>query len=514
MLPGMRKMTLFALLLALVPLAAADDVHLVVLHTNDIHGQVLPRPATWLQKEGVTSGGLVRLAAKVAEVRAAVEAEGGHVLVLDGGDWFQGTPEGSVDGGLPFVRLLTQVGYDAMAIGNHEFDLGVAHAQEIVTSSGVLAVCSNIRGAQSPGGAFPARVDWAPAFRLFERGGIEIAVVGLVAPETPYITHKSAREGLLFEQPAEELARVRGELPESVDLIIPLTHCGVEEDRELSEAHPDLRLIVGGHSHSFLRNGVRSGQALIVQAGSKASALGRVDLHLDSESGEVLKSSARLIDLYEDPPDGLVSMEFVAQVDALVAAGEEAMGVVVGELVDLGPESGAFRSMPIGNWMADVMRRATGADVGVHNRGGIRKRLSVGPLTRRDLFEVMPFDNTVVSFELSGAELTQMMRSATHGRNQANLEVSGMLIELALERGEASFRNVWIDGRPVEPGRTYRLATNSFLSDGGDGVFRDLADQRDLEVLDSGTFVREAMERDLVGSPRLFLPIENRFVTR
>lgn len=491
-----------------------DEVHLVVLHTNDVHGQLLSRPATWLQREGATSGGLLRLAAKVAEVRERVEASGGFVLVLDGGDWFQGTPEGAVDGGRPFVRLLAEVGYDAMAIGNHEFDLGVEHAAELIKSMGALAVCANVREAEERADDLPPRVDWAPAFRVFERGGINIAVVGMVAPETPYITHKSAREGLRFEQPATELERVLAELPDEIQLVIPLTHCGVEEDRILADAFPSLPLIVGGHSHSFLRSGVRSGETLIAQAGSKASALGRVDLHLDGDTGEVLRASARLIDLYEEPEPSLLAPGLVDRVEALALAGEEAMGVAVGELLDAGPESGPFRSMPIGNWMADVMRRATGADVGVHNRGGIRKRLVVGPLTRRDLFEVMPFDNTVVSFELSGAELLEMMGSATDGRTQVRLEVSGMLVELEIREGRASFRNVWIDGRPVDPKGTYRLATNSFLAEGGDGVFRSLSEQRELDLLDTGTFVREAMEHDLSVRPQLHLPVENRFVKR
>ena len=505
-------MSLLAPLLALALVAPTDAQHLIVLHTNDVHGQCLPRPATWLDAEGVTSGGLERLAAEVARIRAEAAASGAEVLVLDAGDWFQGTPEGSVQGGAPFVECLARIGYDAMAIGNHEFDLGVEHAAHLIEGTGVPAVCANVFERDLEGGW--RRPSWAVPFRMVERAGLDVAVVGMVSPETPSITHRSARE-LRFDDPAETLTAVRAELPPETDLVIALTHDGVESDLELARAHPDLPLIVGGHSHSFLRTGLRQGETWIVQAGHKASCLGRVDLWLDSATGAVERSSARLIDLYEEHDPALVAPELRERVAELVAMGEAAMGLVVGELVDGGPEMGAFRSLPLGNWMADSMRRTTGADLGLHNRGGIRKRLQVGPLTRRDLFEVMPFDNTVVSLELTGAQVEAFLRANLDGRRKTSLEVSGMLVQLELADGVARFVRAWVDGRPIDPERTYRLATNSFLAEGGDEVFTVLTvEGGELVLQDTGILVREALEADLREKPRLVLPPESRYVTK
>jgi 5'-nucleotidase len=118
--------SLFALLLLVASARAGEAVHLVVLHTNDLHGQVLPRPATWIDREDPPlAGGLPRLAAAIASEREEVERRGGFVLVLDGGDWLQGTPEGQVGGGRAYLEVLVRMGYDALALGNHELDNGL-----------------------------------------------------------------------------------------------------------------------------------------------------------------------------------------------------------------------------------------------------------------------------------------------------------------------------------------------------------------------------------------------------
>jgi 2',3'-cyclic-nucleotide 2'-phosphodiesterase (5'-nucleotidase family) len=452
--------------------APSGRVHFVVLHTNDVHGQVLPRRATWLRRpDPPLVGGLARVAARVRQERRAAEAQGAQVLVLDGGDCFQGTPEGVIDGGLPFLRAQAAVGYDAVCLGNHEFDFGIPNLVNLLRDSELPSVAANVIER-----ATGERVAWTPPWRLVERAGVRIALVGLVTPETPEITHPDART-LEFVDPAEALARARTEIGARADWILPVTHLGVSDDRALARAHPDLPLVVGGHSHTFLKEGLREGGTLVVQAGAKASALGRVDLWYDRAEQRVVESRARLIDLDEEPAaeDRVPLVEAICA--ELAAKSAARMGEVVGRLtapLSRFSDLAASRRDPLtstaaGNFVADVLRAHAIADVGVMNRGGIRTDIAAGDVTRRDVFELSPFENNVTVLTLTGAELVEMFRRSVTDDSHSGLEVSGA--ELETERAADQSRRlllVRVAGEPVDPAREYRVALPSFLADGGD----------------------------------------------
>lgn len=446
--------------------APADErVHFVVLHTNDVHGQVLPRKATWLKRaDPPMVGGLARVAARVQREKREAEAAGAHVLVLDGGDCYQGTPEGVIDGGLPFLRAMTAVGYDAVCVGNHEFDFGVPHLVSLLRESKLPSVLANVLER-----ATNARVDWTPPWRIVERAGLRIALVGMVATETPEITHPDA-QSLVFVDPAVALTGARAELAGRADWILPVTHLGVEEDRAVARAHPDLPLVVGGHSHTFLKEGVREGNTLIVQTGAKASALGRVDLWFDARTKQVVESRARLIDLDEEP----AAEDRVALVEEICAELAQRSAVRMSEVVGqlAGPltrSKDPLASSSAGNFLADALRRHAVADVAVMNRGGIRTDLDAGPVTRRHAFELCPFENNVTVLTLTGAELTAMFVKSVEGTAHSGLEVSGILVEASVgPQGNRALVGLKVAGEPVDPQREYRLALNSFLADGGD----------------------------------------------
>ncbi|MEM7305519.1 MAG: 5'-nucleotidase C-terminal domain-containing protein [Planctomycetota bacterium] len=473
-------------------------LHLVVLHTNDVHGQLLPR-THGRGDERYEQGGLPRLAARVEEIRATL-GPGQELLLVDGGDWFQGTPEGGIEQGEAFVQLLAETGFDAMAVGNHEFDHGVPRLVELLDAVQPPAVMANVydRG---------ERVPWAAPYRIVERGGLRIALVGLVAEETPMITHPDAR-GLEFRDPADELAGLWDELEAEADLVIALTHIGVTHDRQLAEAIAELPLIVGGHSHTRLPEGVREGDTLIVQTGSKAQQLGRVDLWIDRSNGDVLGSRARLLDL-RAPAEGLAPT-FDAACEALAERAAAEMDVVVGRLAAGMDRARGIRSSSAGNLITDLFRERAQADVGIHNKGGVRTSLEAGEVTRRDLFEILPFDNTLVVLDVKGSALRRVLARSIEGGGHSGIDVSGLTIRVE-EIGGAKTRllGVEIGGEPLVPDRTYRVATNSFLAAGGDGYLTD--DDVDA-ALDTGFLLRELLEDALKAGSPLTPPTEARFV--
>jgi 2',3'-cyclic-nucleotide 2'-phosphodiesterase (5'-nucleotidase family) len=474
----------------------AAERHLVVLHTNDIHGQVLPRPAIWLKDVNPipTSGGLPRLAAKLREVADEARAAGAAVVICDGGDWFQGTPEGQIDRGEAFLSALAQAGHDGMVVGNHEFDHGVDVLLRHLKEVPMPALLANVR--MPDGSALPGTRDSI----VVERAGMRIGLVGLLTTSTPSITHKATRD-LLWTDPAAALTRVRAELGETVDLVIPVTHIGIQEDRALARAHPDLPVIVGGHSHTFLRKGQREGDTLIGQAGSKASVIGRMDVWFDAK-GEVIRSEAKHLDLYEEPAEESRVTGLEEACAALVEAASLRMDEVVG--VFGGPLETSRRELVNatgGNLITDLMRARSGADVAIHNRGGTRTTLPAGICTRRDLFMLLPFDNHIETLEMTGADVTELFRRSIEEERRSGVEFSGVHMEVRLVEGKPKLVRLLLGGpggREVKPTDALKLATNSYLASGGDGW--TLLQEQSVREVDF-TLLRDMIELALAKGP-------------
>ncbi len=516
----LRSLLILGLSLGSVSVARAGDdrIHVVVLHTNDIHGQVLTRKATWLKRDPAPMvGGLPRIAAYVNRVKAQAEKNGEIVFVVDAGDWFQGTPEGQIDDGAGIVRVLALVGYDALCIGNHDFDHGIPNLISLLESTSLPAVAANLDDKQTK-----KPVEWVPQYRIVERGGLKVAFVGLVTTATPEITHPDAKT-LDFVATSTALERVEKELKGKVDWIVPLTHEGVDEDKKLAAAHPELDLIVGGHSHTFLRtfvegtkkvkeDGLRADKTLIVQTGAKAEDVGRVDLWFDKATKKVVESKEKLIDLDEEPKAEFANAAVDKACNELAEKNAERMKEVVGTLTataERGKEP--FVSSAMGNLLSDALRAYAVADVGLMNRGGIRANLQAGPITRRDVFEVMPFDNSVVVLKLTGAELTGLMRNAVEGTAHSGIEVSGMTVQVLVDAGgKSTLTGIQIAGKPADPAKVYRVVMNSFMADGGDKYIEPVppGDKRTDDV----AMMRDVLEKWFVDKKTVTAATDNRYV--
>jgi len=506
---------------------APELVHLVVLHTNDVHGQLLPTQsfasAAAVEPGSVAAsaapralparGGMLHLAARAARERAQAEASGAGVLFVDSGDWFQGTPEGQHEGGTPFARALALAGYDALCVGNHEFDLGLAALERLLERArppAVLANAARAGGAGLSGGIRP--------WRIVERAGLRIALVGLVTTATPELTHRDAR-ALEFREPARALGGALVELLGQADLVIPLTHLGLEEDRRLADAYPGLPLIVGGHSHSVLPEGEQRGSTLIVQAGSKAAYLGRVDLWYERGERRVSRSQARLIELTpadaealapnEQALGALVSADFAAHCAKLARDARARMDEVLTQAEAPLLRSRGFASGAAANLVCEAMLVGAKTDVALMNRGGLRADLPAGALTRRHLFELLPFADSLVVLELSGAQLEQVLSSALEGQTRSGIDVAGVELELELTgAGRAKLRAVRIGGRPLARERVYRVALPEFVATGGDRFF---AESSELRWTSERHELRALVEAVVKRNARLEPDTRNRF---
>jgi 2',3'-cyclic-nucleotide 2'-phosphodiesterase (5'-nucleotidase family) len=479
------RTVLLGLLLSWTPASAQEVARVVVLHTNDLHGQMLPYRATWIDRnDPPLVGGVAAIGAYVSRVRDEGDRKGFGVLLLDGGDWYQGTPEGNRTKGAAFVEWMNRARYDAATLGNHEFDFGVGNVRRLLDLARFPVLGANVREAKT-GEIFPG----LEPFVVVERKGVRFGIAGLLTEETPKITMDGATEGVRFLPAVEEVAALVARAREKSDVVLLLTHCGIETDRALAAAAPDVPLVVGGHSHTPLREPARVGDTLVVQAGSRGGSIGRVDLEIERESKRVRSARSTLVDLRIDVvgEDEEAARIVARETEAVREEMDAPVGTLLGEL----SRTREARSSLAGNFVADATRAAADADVGFMNKGGLRTTLPAGPVTRRGLFELLPFENTIVAMTLTGEEILAILRESSGGSGKSPLEVSGLRVTVE-GAGSTAKLEVEVGGRPLDPRREYRVAVNSFLAGGGDGYvgFRAGRDREDTEIL-----LREAAAR-------------------
>ena len=432
-------LTLFCLGLAF----SAEALTLTILHTNDLHAHLSSFPDPYL---GPEAGGVARLSTLIRQVRE----ENPHTLLLDAGDRFSGTTlsvlfEGEAE--LVFTCLL---GYDALALGNHDFDFGqerLRYLKERLTHPPLIA--ANI-SYQADGRSF------ATPYVYKEQEGLRILIVGLSTPETTYTTRPRNVEGLTFAPPAESVRRVMERERGKYDLLIVLSHIGYEEDRVLAQEVPGIDLIVGGHSHTKIEKPERIGSCLIVQAFQWGLYLGRVDLKLAGK--RIVEADGRLIPVKSEvTPDPLfASLLKYGYEDRVRPLMEEIVGYAPTSLLRQEGES------LIGDLLADSFRVFTAADIAVFNQGGIRADIPAGPITMGKVIEVIPFSNQVMTTDLTGQQVQALFHQiASRGGGDA---ISGARFRIAAGKAQ----DILIDGKPLDLHRLYRVVANEFMMAGGD----------------------------------------------
>lgn len=439
---------------------------LILAHTNDLHAHYLPEAAEWREDQALL-GGMVAID---AELRALERRFGEQsVLYLDAGDVLTGTPlmeleVGGVSGGA-MALLLDAIGLDGWVPGNHEFDRGFDHAQSFVDLGQAPTLSTNLRApcGSDPLACAPALAGTEP-WRIYTVNGLKIGVFGLTTSGMAHLTDDAtlARMEVLGHAPAAQQA-VQALEPQ-VDLVVALTHIGLENDRLLAREVQGIDLVVGGHSHTRMEAAERVGDTWIVQAGSYGRLLGIAEVEVADGSIQALRWQAEELDPQALPmpadPEVLALVE--GWREELDARFTQPAGQATAAMTRLG---GGETSM--GRWCADVVRQAGEADVGLYNAGGIRADLAAGPVTVGDLYEVFPFGNEVVVFEATGADLLAMMLSTALSEiedNRGTLQWSGVRFSWQVRLGAPEIVEAQVGGQPLDLARRYRVATIDFVA--------------------------------------------------
>ena len=467
-----------------------QPLKLTVLHTNDHHGRF------WTNGDG--EYGMAARKTLIDRIRAEVKASGGQVLLLDGGDVNTGVPESDLQDAEPDFKGMNAIGYDAMAVGNHEFDKPPAVLAKQRTWTTFPMLAANIYGADGKRLFEP--------YKVFPIAGWRIAVMGLTTDDTRKMALPDNIAGIEFRAPAAEAATLMPELRAKADMVIATTHMGhypnanrgvnAPGDVEMARAVKGFDLIVGGHSQNpvcmaaeNVRNEAyipgtpcapdRQNGTWIVQAHEWGKYVGRADFELDAGQITLLRYALLPVNLKQRQPDGSkrTYTEPIPEDAALravlapyQAVGQDRLGGEVAQadgVLDGDRERVRRQPTNLGLLVAMSMIDKTGADVALMNAGGVRDSLPAGRISYRDVLKVQPFGNTVVTVQMSGAELLSYLQAAarmTPGSGAfAHVAGARLLVQ------SNTLVDATVAGKPIDPARSYRLVVNNFTASGGDG---------------------------------------------
>lgn len=437
----------------------APPGHLTVLHTNDLHAHYEPEVADWLPNRPAI-GGFIRLDAEVQAIRANRGPDG--VLLFDAGDLNTGTPLGEIDvngaKGAAMLQFLDLLRYDAWALGNHEFDKGLENLRRYARSSTIPILSANIHN--KDGSLLLANQEHS---HVFERNGLRVGVIGATTEGLRTLMRPSEYATLSVTRVADAVRAEVARLDPETDLLVVLSHIGIDDDRALARAVPGIDLIVGGHSHTHLEVAEQVDGTWIVQAGSYTRSLGIVDLVVEGD--RITNFHYSLRDLTPDTSPGPPTPKVVSLVAGYDAQIDALYGEVVGNATavlnrDYHHESG------VGQLVAEIMRDAAQTEVGLYNGGGLRADIEAGPVTLRSLYDVLAFGNQLMRFSITGAQLQALLlRNAAAEADEQHgfLPVSGVRYTWRVRVGAPELVDVSVGGVPLDLARSYSIATNSYV---------------------------------------------------
>ena len=478
------------------------DGKTVILHTNDVHGNI---------KEY----------AKVAAMKDDYKAQGAQVILADAGDYSQGTVYVSVNKGKDAVTMMNAAGYDVATIGNHEFDYGYAQLKTNLESAKFEVVCANVLQDGSP--VFDA-------YTMINKGGVQVAFVGLETPEAQTKANPALIQGLTFLAGDEMYAAVQTQVDAArtagADIVIVLTHLGVDSSSEPNTSYDlykkvkDIDFIIDGHSHTVMPKGPEGEP--IQSTGTALNNIGVITIDNDTnkiESNELIpiwhteEVDGKEVTVYDyTKSDATVANAAKAIIDPIDADYDKKFAESAVDLNGAKAPGNRTEETNLGDLITDAMMwaiktKAPGVDmnnaVAITNGGGIRAAIAKGDITKKDVNTVLPFGNTLAVVYVKGSELLEALEVSTYCTPKSLggfPQFAGMEVELntACEYdandttypgstyfGPKSINRITIktvNGKAFDKDATYAVITNNFLAAGGDTYYAFAAAQTQFDT--------------------------------
>ncbi|MGL1933337.1 MAG: 5'-nucleotidase C-terminal domain-containing protein, partial [Desulfotalea sp.] len=408
-----------ALTISISTYCFAENIKLTLLHTNDQHGHF----QKFNNGSGKDIGGLAAQSTLINIIRAEVKKDKGSVLLLSAGDINTGVPASDLLNAKPDIKLMNLLGYDAMVLGNHEFDNPPAILNQQINWAKFPFLAANILHKES-------EKHLVRPYIIKEVNGLKIGIIGFITDQTPNLVFAKHIDHLEFKPVIETARKYIPIVKAQSDIVIALTHLGIYDDsakivgdRQLAEAVEGIDIIVGGHTHTNLYQPITVGKTVILQAGSYSEKLGRLDLEIDNTSKMILRSSYKLIpvntrnndiqspfpltaDSYTEDTNILaVEQPFIESVKPLL---DKPIAKTSAEL-NGNNSINRFKETNLGDLITDAMRAKTGADIAFQNGGGIRASIAAGKIAYADILSVSPYNNSLVVIDMTGQQITQLL---------------------------------------------------------------------------------------------------------
>lgn len=463
-----------------------------ILSFNDFHGA--------MEENGKNIG-----AAKLAGViKDAVKANP-NTVVVGAGDLYQGSAMSNLLYGKPVSEFLKSIGLFTSAIGNHEFDWGRERIPQWAKDGGFeYFVASNIYENGKP-------VEWAKPYMIKEVGGKKIAFIGLATPESAYKTKPENVKGLEFRDPIEYAnlwaKKIKEDKSLKVDAVVALTHLGAFQDKngvitgeaaDLANKAVNIDAIITGHTHQRVAGMVNN--IPVVQGNYNGRSLAKTALGFNVE-GNIIIKEAKVDELYKRSQELTPDPEVKAIVDRYAKELAPVLGKEVTTLeVDLPHDTSQNGGLsPMGIWSTALMAKAGGTQIAVTNGGGLRRGFEKGPITMGDMYELLPFDNTIVTLKLKGSDLKRVIEHGLMAEGFKPGQFYGL--KVYYDKNAEAYKRIngmtLLDGTPIEMDKYYSVVTNDFILDKGDKYDFTGA----IDVVDTGKPIRDEMVRLLKDMP-------------
>jgi 2',3'-cyclic-nucleotide 2'-phosphodiesterase (5'-nucleotidase family) len=534
----MKRIFIILFIISLIILCNAENQKIYIFYTNDLHGGITEQEADFLNPDFPPLLGGGAAAANIIFKYRKIAAENGDIVLLfDAGDIFQGTPLGTKTEGKAIIEYMNDVGYDAVCAGNHDFDLGKDVFINLTRMAEFPVLSANLIDKTSE-----QVFEHVQPHTIINRGGLKIGVFGITTEATENMSFPQNIEGLDFtaEAPAAQRA-VNALHKENADLVIALVHIGLPYDRregykelqeierldslkisylnamELAHYVNGIDILFGGHIHRGYHEPWEdpTHHTLCFQNYGNGGNLGLVIIEIDHETKTIAgyelparNSGLLLLTSDEFWPDEKIYADIKSKQMKVEKGYDEILGTSRSALT----RSGRGES-PINNLICDAMIEATQSDFSVTNFGGIRADLKSGPVTRRDLFKVLPFGNTLVVFQMKGEFLKQLIESKITG-NRRGLAIGGGKVEFDPARVDGNKITYFeVGGYPLYPEREYRVVTTDYLAEGNSGM--DLLLQvNDANIARTGILLRGSVSEYIQKYSPLEIKLNGRWIRK